>query len=74
MTNKLMYIPNDETQIYPYFRLQLVIETFENSTYEPTNQNSIKKNKVVSQHIRKRYYKTYWDFCNKQPNVTSLPA
>ena len=29
MTNKLIYIPNDDTQNYPFFRLQLVVETFE---------------------------------------------
>ena len=29
---RLMYIPNDDTQNYSFFRLQLLVETFENST------------------------------------------
>ena len=32
MTDKLMYIPNDDTQNYPFCRLKLVVETFEHST------------------------------------------
>ena len=28
IVDKLMYILNDETQNYPFFRLQLVFETF----------------------------------------------
>ena len=28
MADKLMYIANDDTQYYPFFRLQLVVETF----------------------------------------------
>ena len=44
MADKLMYIPNDDTQNYPLCRLQLVIEKFGHSSQlnEPTNQNSIK--------------------------------
>ena len=38
MANKLMYIANDDTQNYPFCRFKLVFETFEHSTYEPTNQ------------------------------------
>ena len=38
----------DNTQNYPFYRLQLVVETFGQSTKnEPTNQNSIKVSKVV---------------------------
>ena len=29
---KFMYISNDDTQNYPFFRLQLVVETFGHST------------------------------------------
>ena len=29
---KLMYIPNDDTQNYPVSRSELVVETFEHST------------------------------------------
>ena len=28
ITDKLMYIPNDDTQNYPFCKLQLVVETF----------------------------------------------
>ena len=28
MAVKFMYIPNDETQNYPFYRVQLVVETF----------------------------------------------
>ena len=31
MASKLMFIPNDELQNYIFFRLQLVVETFEHS-------------------------------------------
>ena len=42
MVDKLMYNPDDDTQNYPFYGLQLVVETFGHSTNEPTNQNSIK--------------------------------
>ena len=32
MADKLMYIPSDDTQNYPFCRLQLVVETFGNLT------------------------------------------
>ena len=32
MADKFMYIPNDDTQTYPFYILQLVVETFEHST------------------------------------------
>ena len=43
MANKLMYTPNDDTQNYPFSRLQLEVETFGHST----NQNLMKFPKVV---------------------------
>ena len=43
IADKLMYIPSNDTQNYPFCRLQLVVETFN----EPTNQNSIKVPKVI---------------------------
>ena len=46
MAEKLMNIPNDDTQNFPFCKLQLVVETFGYSTYEPTNQNLIKIPKV----------------------------
>ena len=32
MADKLIYIPNDETQNYLFCRLKLVVNTFEHST------------------------------------------
>ena len=32
MAYKLMYIPNDDTQNYPFCRLKLVVEMFEHPT------------------------------------------
>ena len=46
MSDKLMYIPNGDTQIYPFFRLEIVIETFEHST-SWTNQLKLNKVPVV---------------------------
>ena len=45
MTDKLMYIPDDYTQNYPFCILQLVVETFGHPTYSVNN-------------LEKRYYKT----------------
>ena len=47
MVDKLMYIHNDDTQNYPFFRLQLVVETSVTELNKTTNQNSIKDPKVV---------------------------
>ena len=57
MADKLMYIPNDKTQNYPYCRLHLVVETIW-TINEPTTQNSLKVQKVVKPtiRIRKRYH------------------
>ena len=32
MADKLMYIPNDDTQNFPFFILKLVVEMFEHKT------------------------------------------
>ena len=42
MADKVMYIPNDDTQNYPFCRLQLVVETLDTQLNEPTNQNPLK--------------------------------
>ena len=49
MANKLMYIPNDATQNYYFFRLQLVVELkrFDTQLNNATTQSSIKDPKVV---------------------------
>ena len=57
MADKLMYIPNEDTQNYPFYELKLMVKTFEHST-EPTNQNSQNAPKMSILRIRKRYYKT----------------
>ena len=46
MSDSLISIPKDDTLTYPFCRLQLVVETLVHSTYEPTNQDSIKVSKV----------------------------
>ena len=56
MVDKLMYIPNDDTQNYPFYRLKL--KRLNTQLNYPTNQNSLKPPKFLSQRIRKRYYKT----------------
>ena len=53
MADKLMYIPNDKTQNYPYCRLHLVVQTIWKIN-EPTTQNSMKVQKVVEPMIRIR--------------------
>ena len=48
MADRLMYIPNDDTQIFPFWRLQLVVEIFGHTTQKPANQISIEVLKVVT--------------------------
>ena len=48
MADKLMYIPNDATQNYPFCRLHLVNERLEIQHNEATNQNSIEVPKDVN--------------------------
>ena len=59
MADKLMYIPNDDTQNYPFCRLQLLVKMFGHSTFR-TKQSKFnnKSPKLSSQWIRKSYYKT----------------
>ena len=47
MDDKLKYIPNDNTENYPFCRLKLKVKTFGHSINKPTNQNSIKVPKLV---------------------------
>ena len=42
-----MYIPNDDTQNYPLYRLQLLLKRLNTQLNEITNQNSVKVPKVV---------------------------
>ena len=55
---QLMYIPNDDTQSFPFCKLQLFIETFGHSLNESTNQNSLKVPKVVKPTNQKTLLKT----------------
>ena len=47
MANKLMYIPNDGTQNYHFYRLKLVAKKFEHSNKETNQLNLTKGPKVV---------------------------
>ena len=47
MADKLTYIPNDDTQNYPFCGLQLVVETLNTQLNEPNNQSSVKVPKIV---------------------------
>ena len=53
--DKLMYIPNDDTQNYPLFKLQFVVETLDTQLNEITNPNSIKAPKVVKPTYKKNF-------------------
>ena len=53
MSDKFMCIPNDDTQNYLIYRLQLRVETFGHSTTEQTNQNLIKVLKNVDPRSKK---------------------
>ena len=61
MADKLIYMPNDDTQNYPFCRLILVVENWNvwNTQHnETTNRNSQKSPNLLGQRITKRYYKT----------------
>ena len=56
--DKLMYLPSNNKQIYPHFRLKLVIKTFEHST----NQLKFTKaTKVVKPTNKKTLLKIFGD-------------
>ena len=65
MADKLMYIPNDDAQNYPLCKLQFTVETFEHKIE--------KSPKLLSQRMRKRYYKVLGASVKKHPNVSFLP-
>ena len=41
MADKLMYIPNNDTQNYPFCRLQFLFKQLDTQIDEPTNQKSL---------------------------------
>ena len=69
MADKFIYIPNDDTQNYPFCTLKLVFETFD--LIKQANQNSIKVLKVLSQR-RKKLLQNFEDSCTGQPIITPL--
>ena len=68
MADKLIYLSNDDTQNYPFFRLQLVVKTIGHLT------QWINQSKLLVRLIRKRYYKTLGTSVKKQLNVPSFPV
>ena len=68
MADKFMYIPNGDTQNYPFSRLQLVVETFVHSTSMKIYQSP----RLLSKRIRKRYHKTLGTVINSPISPPSL--
>ena len=58
MMDKLMYIPNNITQNYPFCKFQLVVERLDTHINKPTNKKVSPT--FLCQPIRKRYHKTLW--------------
>ena len=58
MADILMYIPNEDTQNYSNY-LNNWLKRLDTQLNELINQNSMKSPKLLSQRIRKRYYKTF---------------
>ena len=56
MADKLIYIPNNDTQNYSFYSLQCLQRLYTQLNI-PTNHNSIKIPKAVKQRITKRYFK-----------------
>ena len=53
-----MYIPNDMYKVTPSVDCNQGLKRLDNQLIETTNQNSMKPPKLLSQRIRKCYYKT----------------
>ena len=70
MANKLMYIPNDDTQNCPFCKLKLLVETFEHPTFN-TNQT---KHQSCEAGKYENVIKKLWGLMYKQSNVPSLPV
>ena len=68
MADKFMQIPYDDTQNYPFSRLQLVVETFVHSTSMKIYQSP----RLLSKRIRKRYHKTLGTVINSSISPPSL--
>ena len=53
MADKLMYIPNDDRQNYPFCRFKLVVETFDHSSQWTSYLKFTKVPKVIKQTNKK---------------------
>ena len=60
MADKLMYIPNDDSQNYPICKLKLVVETLNTELNKSTNQKSLKSPKLLSQRIEESVIIKLW--------------
>ena len=58
MADKFIHLTNDDTQCYPFFRLQLVVVTFGHSSWWTNQSNSLESPKLLNQRIRKHYKRT----------------
>ena len=61
MADELMYIPNDDTQSSPFYRLQLVVKTLDNQLNEvvqPTNRKTLLRNFQLKINFAKLVIKT----------------
>ena len=58
MADKLIYIPNDYTQITSFLDLIYCLKRLNTQLDKPTNRNSEKKSPKMLSQIRKRYYKS----------------
>ena len=65
-----MYIPNDDIQNYNFCRFQLLVEMFGHLT-KSSNQSKFNQ---VPKVVKPTNKKTFGNYCNKQPNVPTLPA
>ena len=75
MAYKLMYILNDDTQNYPFCRLQLVVDPFGlNIMNKPIKIQSKSSKKAINLTNKKTLLKIFWDQGNKQPNAACLPV
>ena len=61
MADKLIYIPNNDTQNYPFCRSKIVVETFEHSTQWMNQSKFTKVPKVVKQTNKKTLLKNFRD-------------
>ena len=68
-----MYIPNNDSQNYPFYSLQLVVEMFDLQLKEPTNQKSKKVSKVVEPADKKTSYKAIGTSVKKTPQCPLPP-